>query len=95
MDTTSTVVPYFLYSSGILLREGLEALLVIIALVAGTREAGQESRARDIYAGGLLAVGVSIALAWAVAEIVARIPLGRMPRIPAHARPAQEATAPT
>ena len=58
METTSTVVPYFLYSSGILLREGLEALLVIIALVAGAREAGQESRARDIYAGGLLAVGV-------------------------------------
>jgi high-affinity Fe2+/Pb2+ permease len=34
METTSTVIPYFLYSSGILLREGLEALLVIIALVA-------------------------------------------------------------
>src|ERR1700687_732184 len=70
MDTTSTVIPYFFYSSGILLREGLEALLVIIALVAGTREAGQESRARDIYAGGLLAVGVSIALAWAVNHLI-------------------------
>src|SRR6202795_2412289 len=70
MDTSSTVVPYFLYSSGILLREGLEALLVIIALVAGTREAGQESRARDIYAGGLIAVGVSIALAWAVNHLI-------------------------
>src|SRR5579863_4261008 len=71
METTSTVIPYFLYSSGILLREGLEALLVIIALVAGTREAGQESRARDIYAGGLLAIGVSIALAWAVNHLIA------------------------
>lgn len=70
METTSTVIPYFLYSSGILLREGLEALLVIIALVAGTREAGQASRARDVYAGGLLAVGVSIALAWAVNHLI-------------------------
>ncbi len=70
METTSTVIPYFLYSSGILLREGLEALLVIIALVAGTREAGQESRARDVYAGGLIAVGVSIALAWAVNHLI-------------------------
>jgi high-affinity iron transporter len=70
METTSTVVPYFLYSSGILLREGLEALLVIIALVASTREAGQESRARDVYAGGLLAIGVSIALAWAVNHLI-------------------------
>src|SRR5271167_1859301 len=70
METTSTVIPYFLYSSGILLREGLEALLVIIALVAGTREAGQAARARDVYAGGLLAVGVSIALAWAVNHLI-------------------------
>src|ERR1700733_1046811 len=71
METTSTVIPYFLYSSGILLREGLEALLVIIALVAGTREAGQAARARDIYTGGLLAVGISIALAWAVNHLIA------------------------
>jgi high-affinity iron transporter len=71
METTSTVIPYFLYSSGILLREGLEALLVIIALVAGAREAGQAARARDIYTGGLLAVGLSIALAWAVNHLIA------------------------
>jgi high-affinity iron transporter len=70
METTSTIIPYFLYSSGILLREGLEALLVIIALVAGTREAGQAARARDVYTGGLLAVGVSIALAWAVNHLI-------------------------
>jgi high-affinity iron transporter len=70
MEASSTVIPYFLYSSGILLREGLEALLVIIALVAGTREAGQAARARDVYTGGLLAVGVSIALAWAVNHLI-------------------------
>src|ERR1700731_3042619 len=70
METTSTVIPYFLYSSGILLREGLEALLVILALVASTREAGQDARTRDIYAGGLLAIGVSIALAWAVNHFI-------------------------
>ena len=34
MATTTTTLPYFLYSSGILFREGLEALLVIIALAA-------------------------------------------------------------
>ena len=70
METTSTVIPYFLYSSGILLREGLEALLVILALVASTREAGQDARTRDIYAGGLLAIGVSIGLAWAVNHFI-------------------------
>jgi high-affinity iron transporter len=69
--TTTTVVPYFLYSSGILFREGFEALLVIIALVAATRQAGQPRRVRDIYAGALAAVGVSLILAWAVQHLIA------------------------
>ena len=70
MLSTSTAVPYFLYSSGILFREGLEALLVILALVAGVHEAGQDRRARIVYGGGLLAIGVSLALAWAVNHIL-------------------------
>lgn len=37
LDTASTPFPYFLYSAGILYREGLEALLVVAALVAGAR----------------------------------------------------------
>jgi len=66
-----TVLPYFLYSLGILVREGSEALLVIVALLAAVREAGQERRASDIYAGALLAVGLSLALAWAVNHFIA------------------------
>src|ERR1700682_591375 len=68
--TTSTVIPYFLYSSGILFREGLEALLVIIALVAGTREAGQTGATRNIYGGALLALGLSLILAWVVRHLI-------------------------
>jgi high-affinity iron transporter len=70
MAETTTVVPYFLYSSGILFREGLEALLVIIALVAAVRQAGQAARTRDIYAGALLALAISIGLAWAVQHVL-------------------------
>jgi high-affinity iron transporter len=70
MAETTTVVPYFLYSSGILFREGLEALLVIIALVAAVRQAGQAARTRDIYAGALLALAISIVLAWAVQHVL-------------------------
>ena len=66
-----TALPYFLYSLGILVREGSEALLVIVALLAAVREAGQEQRARDIYAGALLALGLSLALAWAVNHLIA------------------------
>lgn len=66
-----TVLPYFLYSLGILVREGSEALLVVIALLAAVREAGQEKRARDIYAGCLIAIALSLALAWAVNHMIA------------------------
>jgi len=65
-----TVVPYFLYSAGILFREGLEALLVVVALVAGTREAGRHSRAKDIYLGAVVAIVASIALAWGVNHLI-------------------------
>ncbi len=66
----TTALPYFLYSSGILFREGLEALLVIIALVAGTRQAGQLARVRDIYLGAGVAVIASLILAWAVRYLI-------------------------
>ncbi|HVN29404.1 MAG TPA: FTR1 family protein [Candidatus Binataceae bacterium] len=65
-----TVVPYFFYSAGILFREGLEAMLVVVALVAGTREAGNGSRSRDIYIGALVAILASIALAWGVNHLI-------------------------
>jgi high-affinity iron transporter len=70
MATTTTAVPYFFYSCGILFREGLEALLVIIALIAAVRQAGQARRTREIYAGAALALAVSIALAWAVQHLL-------------------------
>jgi high-affinity iron transporter len=70
MATTTTAWPYFLYASGILFREGLEALLVIIALVAGVRQAGQVDRARAVYAGAIAALATSLVLAWAVEHVI-------------------------
>lgn len=66
---TRTIFPYFLYSAGILFREGLEAMLVVVALVAANREAGQ-NRTKGIYAGALSAIAVSIALAWGVNHLI-------------------------
>ncbi len=65
-----STLPYFLYSFGILLREGLEAVLVIIALAAGARNIGGRDRARDVYTGALVAVAASIILAWAVNHVI-------------------------
>jgi high-affinity iron transporter len=65
-----TVIPYFLYSLGIIVREGLEAMLVVVALAAGTRSVGGRNRSRDVYRGALLAIAVSIVLAWAVNHII-------------------------
>jgi high-affinity iron transporter len=70
MAATTTTLPYFLYSSGILFREGLEALLVIIALVAAVRQAGHTARTRDIYAGAMIALVCSLLLAWAVRHML-------------------------
>ena len=74
VPVTHTAVPYFLYSAGILFREGLKALLVVVALVAGTREAGHHNRAKDIYAGALIAIVASIALAWGVNHLLTMTP---------------------
>jgi high-affinity iron transporter len=65
-----TVIPYFLYSLGIIVREGLEAMLVVVALAAGTRNVGGRDRSKDVYRGALIAVAVSIGLAWAVNRII-------------------------
>ncbi|HUY28649.1 MAG TPA: FTR1 family protein [Candidatus Binataceae bacterium] len=73
-NLTRTAVPYFLYALGIILREGLEAILVIIALAAGTRNLkdrdGFHNRSRDVYAGAALAVVASVALAWVVNHVI-------------------------
>ena len=63
-------IPYFFYSFGILLREGLEALLVIVALAAGTRGAAGRDRSRDVYAGAVLALVASAILAWVVNDLI-------------------------
>src|SRR5271166_5851388 len=48
---THTAVAYFFYSLGLLFREGMEAMLVVVALAAGTRGAGRIGRASDTLEG--------------------------------------------
>ncbi|HYL57858.1 MAG TPA: FTR1 family protein [Candidatus Acidoferrales bacterium] len=67
---TETALAYFFYSLGLLFREGMEAMLVIVALAAGTRGAGRIGRSRDIYAGAVAAIVASIVLAWAVNHLI-------------------------
>ncbi len=67
---THTAVAYFFYSLGLLFREGMEAMLVVVALAAGTRGAGRIGRSRDVYAGAAAAIVASIALAWAVNHLI-------------------------
>ncbi|MGD1029433.1 FTR1 family protein [Candidatus Binatus soli] len=67
---SKTVLSYFLYSVGILFREGTEAMLVIVALTAATREPGRHTHPRDIYAGAAAAIVASILLAVAVNYLI-------------------------
>ena len=55
----------FLQAAGILVREGLEALLVVAALAAYLTKAGKQARLSALYGGAGLAVLASIAAAWA------------------------------
>ena len=67
---THTAVAYFFYSLGLLFREGMEAMLVVVALAAATRTSGQIGRSRDVYAGAVAAILASIGLAWAVNHLI-------------------------
>jgi high-affinity iron transporter len=67
---TQTPVPYFFYALGILLREGMEAMLVVVALAAGVKQMGQGRRVREIYAGAVLAVLASVLMAWGVEALI-------------------------
>lgn len=67
---STAAFPYFVYAFGILLREGLEALLVVVALAAGVRQMGQVKRVREIYLGAAIAVVASLLLAWGVSRII-------------------------
>lgn len=59
----------FIQSAVILLREGLEAMLVIAALAAYLTKAGGGHRVKSLYAGALAAIGVSIVAAWLFAML--------------------------
>jgi high-affinity iron transporter len=59
-DMTGT----FAQAAAILLREGLEALLVIAALGAYIVKAGGQDRLKALYAGTGLAVAASLVMAW-------------------------------
>src|SRR3978361_560670 len=59
----------FIQAAIILLREGLEAMLVIAALGGYLTKAGAGDRIQALYGGALAAVGASIIAAWLFAVL--------------------------
>lgn len=59
----------FVQAAVILLREGLEAMLVIAALAGYLRKVGGAHRVTALYAGALAAIGASIIAAWLFAVL--------------------------
>ena len=59
----------FIQAAVILLREGLEAMLVIAALAGYLTRAGAHNRINALYGGALAAVGASIVAAWLFAVL--------------------------
>jgi high-affinity iron transporter len=67
-----SMVATFLGSFAILLREGLEALLVVIAMLAFLRKAGRQDAARYVHAGWVVAL-IAGAATWLLATYVLTI----------------------
>ena len=59
----------FVQAAVVLLREGLEAMLVIAALAGYLRKVGGGHRVTALYGGALMAVGCSIISAWLFAVL--------------------------
>lgn len=60
----------FIVAFGLLVREGLEAILVIVAIVAYLIKTGNEKMLKSVYWGSFAAILASIALAWALEAIM-------------------------
>jgi high-affinity iron transporter len=59
----------FIQAAVILLREGLEAMLVIAALAGYLTKAGASHRVQALYGGALVAIGASVVAAWLFAVL--------------------------
>ena len=59
----------FIQAAIILLREGLEAMLVIAALAGYLKKVGSAHRIGALYGGALAAVGASLIAAWLFAVL--------------------------
>lgn len=60
----------FVTAFGLLVREGLEAILVIVAIVAYLIKTGNKHMLKGVYLGSLAAIVASVILAWALEAIL-------------------------
>ncbi|MBQ7544633.1 MAG: FTR1 family iron permease [Synergistaceae bacterium] len=60
----------FVTAFGLLVREGLEAILVIAAIVAYLIKTGNKNMLKGVYLGSFAAIGASILLAWALEALM-------------------------
>ena len=60
----------FVTAFGLLVREGLEAILVIVAIVAYLIKTGNTRMVRSVYVGSVAAIGASVLLAWALESLM-------------------------
>ena len=61
----------FTYSFGIILREGVEAILVVGAIIAYLVKSGNKDRLKHVYLGSLLAIVASFVMAWILNKLKA------------------------
>jgi high-affinity iron transporter len=67
--TEESAVVVFLGSLLIIVREGFEAILIVGAIIAYLLKSGNKKSARPVYWGSLIALGVSVLMAWILNQI--------------------------
>lgn len=67
----------FVQAVTILLREGLEALLIVGAVLLVLRRSGQIEQIRAIYLGSGLGIGASLLTAWLLQTLLRQLPFSR------------------
>lgn len=63
-STRSSTWVTFIACFGIILREGLEAILIVGAIIAYLVKSGNKDKLKFVYAGSVLAIAASFVLAW-------------------------------
>ncbi|MDR3147400.1 MAG: FTR1 family iron permease [Treponema sp.] len=80
-STVESALGVFLGSLLIIVREGFEAIIIVGAIIAYLLKSGNKKSTAPVYWGSLIALGVSVLMAWALNRLTATVAGGQSQEI--------------